>query len=444
MTLLSTLAALAMAFGAPLIYADQAWSIQKRRNAEGFSKDVCAVLLIANLSRIFFWFGERYEFPLLLQSILMIVSQIYLLSLLLKFKPGSFASSAYSVASGDRNDGRRTGSQNPNSSDNTSSSTAQNRTDFSADEAFDDNENHSGNGTKSSSLPSIGGLFDTSSANGRYAPLFGLNMPAAPTLDEEDEDEDGGTRNPQSGQRIQRMGRKTVKFLQSGFKRSEGSTRKDGSSGGRIFGFWTWPNLSSYLFFLAALIVLLTVLQIILGRLSAYVWLLGMFALGLEATLPVPQAMTNYSRKSLGGFRLSVLLGWSFGDAFKTVYFFVQSSPIQFVISALFALSVDIIICVQLYLYREQTAKDWEEMRVEEAEALEVQRQQEAPIEDAQPYINQRSKNNQPSQPSRSKSNVGSTQAHSQSKNVVDESTMFQIEADDDEDDDGDMGRSRG
>ncbi|MCO5565830.1 hypothetical protein L7F22_019505 [Adiantum nelumboides] len=441
MTLWSTLAALGMAFGAPLIYADQAWSIQKRRNAEGFSKDVCAVLLIANISRIFFWFGERYEFALLLQSILMIVSQVYLLSLLLKFRPGSFASSAYSVASGDRGGSTSTTGRSNNASNSVPTS-AESRTDFSADEAFDGDTNQSG--IKPSSIPtSIGGLFDTSSANGRYAPLFGLNMPAAPTLDDDEDEEDIGTSNTQAGQKLQRVGRKTVKFLQSGFKRTEGATRKDGSSGGRIFGFWTWPDLSSYLLFLAALIIFLAVLQVILGSLSSYIWVLGMFALGLEATLPVPQAMTNYSRKSLGGFRLSVLLGWAFGDAFKTVYFLMQSSPIQFVISALFALSVDIVICAQLYLYREQTAKDWEDMRLEEAEALEIERQQQAPIEDEQPINNRRSNNNTQSQSNKSKPSTTSKKNSTQPKQVAEEASMFQIEADDEDEDDGDMGRSR-
>lgn len=55
MTLLGTLAGLAMALGAPLVYADQALSIARKRDSTGFSKDVCAVLLIANIARCFFW-----------------------------------------------------------------------------------------------------------------------------------------------------------------------------------------------------------------------------------------------------------------------------------------------------------------------------------------------------------------------------------------------------
>lgn len=64
------------------------------RDSTGFSRDVCAILcahlncqlhnmlivhtirLIANIIRCFFWLGARFEFALLLQSILMIVAQV--------------------------------------------------------------------------------------------------------------------------------------------------------------------------------------------------------------------------------------------------------------------------------------------------------------------------------------------------------------------------------
>ena len=35
--------------------------------------------------------------------------------------------------------------------------------------------------------------------------------------------------------------------------------------------------------------VLLTILVLIFGRVDAFIWLLGFFALGLESTLPLPQ-----------------------------------------------------------------------------------------------------------------------------------------------------------
>lgn len=36
-----------------------------------------------------------------------------------------------------------------------------------------------------------------------------------------------------------------------------------------------------------------------------------------ESTLPIPQFISNWRRKSCYGFRSSTLAGWLFGDAFK-------------------------------------------------------------------------------------------------------------------------------
>jgi len=75
-TWLSTLAGVGMAVGPPLVYADQAISIIKKKDATGFSRDVCAILLIANITRCFFWLGDHFEIALLVQSILMIFAQV--------------------------------------------------------------------------------------------------------------------------------------------------------------------------------------------------------------------------------------------------------------------------------------------------------------------------------------------------------------------------------
>ncbi|PWN26755.1 hypothetical protein BDZ90DRAFT_205437, partial [Jaminaea rosea] len=226
------LAAIGMAVGAPLIYADQAHSMAKVRDSTGFSKDVCAVVLLSNIARLVWWFHERYELVLVVQSCLMVVAQIALLSLVLRFQPGSYASSAL---------------------------------------------------------------------------------------------------------------------------------RADGSSSGRPFGFWTWTSLESYIVFLVCYTLFLLALQITIGRVSSmYNALLGLYALGLESTLPLPQLIANQKRRSLAGFRLSVLAGWSLGDLFKVVYFLFlkPGSPFQFLAGALFSLSVDIGIVAQAKMFAEKTAED--------------------------------------------------------------------------------------
>jgi len=87
----STLASIGMAVGPPLVYADQTISIVRKRDATGFSRDICAVLLLANITRCFFWLGERFEFALLVQSLLMILCQLVLLYICVLYRPRSSA-----------------------------------------------------------------------------------------------------------------------------------------------------------------------------------------------------------------------------------------------------------------------------------------------------------------------------------------------------------------
>nr|XP_002125984.1 PQ-loop repeat-containing protein 1-like isoform X1 [Ciona intestinalis]XP_009861374.1 PQ-loop repeat-containing protein 1-like isoform X1 [Ciona intestinalis] len=71
----------AMVVGGVVPYVPQYRAIKKSENSDGFSTYVCLVLLIANLLRIFFWFGRRFELPLLLQSIIMILTMLAMLDL---------------------------------------------------------------------------------------------------------------------------------------------------------------------------------------------------------------------------------------------------------------------------------------------------------------------------------------------------------------------------
>ncbi|KAI0044508.1 hypothetical protein FA95DRAFT_1522716 [Auriscalpium vulgare] len=214
---LSTIASIGMAVGPPVVYLDQAVSIVRKKDSTGFSRDICAVLLLANITRCFFWLGNQFEFALLMQSLFMIISQLALLYICIYYRP-------------------------------------------------------------------------------RISP------------------ENLGT-----------------------------STRP--------LSFWQWPTYSQHIEFLAGYIVCLTILVLIFGRWNFFVSVLGFAALGLESTLPIPQLISNYKRKTLYGFRASTLIGWVGGDSFKLVYFFMQGSPLQFQVCAVFQLSVDFAIVFQRFMY---------------------------------------------------------------------------------------------
>ncbi|KAI9620019.1 hypothetical protein H4Q26_014001 [Puccinia striiformis f. sp. tritici PST-130] len=85
MTWISTLSSIGMALGPPLVYLDQYQTIHKTKSSQGFSHLICVVLLIANITRLFYWLGERFETALLIQSILMIIAQLSLLRICLLY-----------------------------------------------------------------------------------------------------------------------------------------------------------------------------------------------------------------------------------------------------------------------------------------------------------------------------------------------------------------------
>ncbi|POY71765.1 hypothetical protein BMF94_5126 [Rhodotorula taiwanensis] len=220
---LAVIAGVLMAVGPPLAYADQYVSICKKHDSRGFSIDVTGILIIANITRLFYWLGEHFQTYLLVQSVLMIVTQYGLLYVCVLYRPSDWRD----------------------------------------------------------------------------------HVPPRPG------------------------------------------------------NFWQWTKFTTFLEATAILIVGHAMLLLVLHRVDLYIQILGFVALGLEATLPIPQVVANYRAKSTAGFRHSVLASWAVGDACKTVYFYVTpDNPLQFKLCGLFQLSVDLLLCVQTYLYRKQTALD--------------------------------------------------------------------------------------
>uniref|UniRef100_A0A914DX07 Solute carrier family 66 member 2 n=1 Tax=Acrobeloides nanus TaxID=290746 RepID=A0A914DX07_9BILA len=70
-----------MVIGGSIPYVFQYAEIHQRKNAMGFSLLVCLALCVANILRILFWFGKRFEYVLLAQSVLMIITMILMLEI---------------------------------------------------------------------------------------------------------------------------------------------------------------------------------------------------------------------------------------------------------------------------------------------------------------------------------------------------------------------------
>uniref|UniRef100_A0AC34QS96 PQ-loop repeat-containing protein 1 n=1 Tax=Panagrolaimus sp. JU765 TaxID=591449 RepID=A0AC34QS96_9BILA len=78
---LIALAATFMVIGGAIPYLPQYIEIHQRKSALGFSLLVCLALCAANILRILFWFGKRFEVTLLVQSVVMITCMILMLEI---------------------------------------------------------------------------------------------------------------------------------------------------------------------------------------------------------------------------------------------------------------------------------------------------------------------------------------------------------------------------
>jgi len=88
-----TLLGLIIVFGPIIGFIPQYNEIKRSRDPNSFSTLICFILLSSNILRIFFWFGKRFEYSLLLQSIVMIMAQLLLLELIVKIKKNQYITS---------------------------------------------------------------------------------------------------------------------------------------------------------------------------------------------------------------------------------------------------------------------------------------------------------------------------------------------------------------
>lgn len=213
-------AAGAMVFGGVVPYVPQYRDIRRTQNAEGFSTYVCLVLLVANILRILFWFGRRFESPLLWQSIIMIITMLLMLKLCTEVR-----------VSNDLNIKRR---------------------------SFSD---------------------------------FDLNY------------------------------------------------------------FWHWSKFTDYVQCVLTFTGVTGYITYLWLDSSLFVETLGFLAVFTEAMLGVPQLYRNYQNRSTEGMSVKMVLMWTSGDTFKTVYFILNKAPLQFSICGLLQVFVDMAILLQVYLY---------------------------------------------------------------------------------------------
>ena len=74
-----------VATGPSLGYFLQSLKFKQTKSSKGFSKSLCLIMYVSQILRVFFWIGKPFKITLLYQSILIIVFQVYLIHLWVKY-----------------------------------------------------------------------------------------------------------------------------------------------------------------------------------------------------------------------------------------------------------------------------------------------------------------------------------------------------------------------
>jgi len=115
--------------------------------------------------------------------------------------------------------------------------------------------------------------------------------------------------------------------------------------------FWQWSQFIDYVQCVAAIWLLLGYLTWLFIDFSWFVETLGFLAVFIEACLGTPQFLRNYKNKSTVGMSVYMVMMWTSGDCFKTLYFILNKAPTQFWVCGFLQVGVDLSILGQVWYY---------------------------------------------------------------------------------------------
>lgn len=116
--------------------------------------------------------------------------------------------------------------------------------------------------------------------------------------------------------------------------------------------FWNWSDFQSYLDCMLVFTIIASLLMYIFIEYIVFVEIVGFTAVFTEAMLGMPQLIKNFRNKSTEGMSLSMVVLWTCGDIFKTLYFFLRDAPLQFSICGTMQVIIDLLILLQVYIYQ--------------------------------------------------------------------------------------------
>ncbi|XP_026555264.1 PQ-loop repeat-containing protein 1 isoform X2 [Pseudonaja textilis] len=115
--------------------------------------------------------------------------------------------------------------------------------------------------------------------------------------------------------------------------------------------FWHWNTFADYVQCVLAFAGVTGCVTYLSLDSSIFVESLGFLAVFIEAMVGIPQLYRNYQNRSTEGMSVKMVLMWTSGDTFKTVYFLLNQAPFQFSVCGLLQVFVDMAILLQVYFF---------------------------------------------------------------------------------------------
>lgn len=119
---------------------------------------------------------------------------------------------------------------------------------------------------------------------------------------------------------------------------------------------WVWSDFASFVSAWATIVAALCLVTV-LGWNSEFVaQAVGMLALGLEATMGLPQLLQNAARGSTEGLSTVLILGWVAGDLVKVATYLTTHAPWQFLLCVAVQITCDCSILAQIVYFRKSAS----------------------------------------------------------------------------------------
>lgn len=305
-------------FGPNIAFLSQVSQFRSSKTNEGFSKKISLFLLLANIFRIFFWYGKRFEYTLLIQSIVAICMQLFLLYECLKVSP------------------------KPNEH-------LKRIVDSDNDEYIDEVDLYNSENQINEEV--------TEFKRGHNKNHSHLNDNSFSETTKKDKDLDvninsDSTDCNSSFQEGKENVIDLVKYNKESIEKLAGK--------GSFFDvmnpnmFWEWPYLFNYIFFLIFLSIFIAISFSVFGKNDFFIETLGYVGMFFESSVAIPQILQNFLKKSTKNLSFNMIAFWLTGDSLKTLYFIQFKSPIQFIIMGLTQMVLDCVIIFQMNYYKEE------------------------------------------------------------------------------------------